>query len=420
MQKRSLPITLLLDDLSRTKMKTNVADLILVGVQVVSSLREVNDTYFEESNILVVLDGALRKSSTYSDLVLYKKVWNLHIVFISQDEVLLKSMSSIASCFCMDPSIIDYERLYGIASNDKAVIGQYSSDYAVSEMSKIAKDILNNPNSSSNSKRVSEAFLAVGSILLEREQENNELMAKMEEMKIYLQGVEEQKVNLEQANMKFLEHSLEMNKTLSQYEVILARDVYDKVNLSRYTSKPNIIYIKVYEELIYMDSFLETLSEMFRYHGRMGVKLLRLFDSSASKKVLAIPSYYKKIENEFTNKDLVNSDFLYKVGPYRTVLDNLLTNSSGVGLLIIVDQKDHADTVISGASLQLATCRSNKRMSLYGLDPRMTIVNDGIGELSWDYYPEFSTLTDRERFLFLSSRPVMQAIFEMEKAFRSR
>ena len=97
-------------------------------------------------------------------------------------------------------------------------------------------------------------------------------------------------------------------------------------------------------------------------------------------------------------------------------MDVLLTNKTGLDILIIVDCKAFDDVIINSASMFLNLCRNRQNLDAYDISRDNTIVNgyDDPNYLVWGHYEELQTLMSREeRFLYLASRPVMRQVFDL-------
>lgn len=416
--KRNLNAILLLDDRSRVKIKTSVSDLSVQGLSIIGELTELNETILDSTRKVLVLEDALRSRSMFSDLKLFQAAWNLEYHFVGVDDALLSVMAELGTCYKLDPTVIDYNDVYGIVYGDSAFRKKTIEGHIESEFDSIAFELLTDKNSSVKERRLAEAFLSLNNILKDKQQTLDKVELERKKDASELGRLTNYSKTLEQGYFKVLESANQMNQSLKQYEVILSKDIYTKIRLDRYQTKPSILYLKTYEDLLYLNSLLESLFEMFRLQARMNVKVVRLYDSSSSRKILSLPGQYYKVPHEFLKRDIIQHDFIAKVGGYEEMFDILLNNPSGLDLLIVVDQKDHSDVIFSGSFLQLALCRNEKRMHLYGLSPEHTIVNNSkSSELSWDFYEEFSSLNSEDKYLFLSSRPLMQRVFELQKLY---
>lgn len=419
MRERNLNTMLLVDEYSRSTSKTNLAELSSMGVYIINNLRDINSSIVATTNKVVLLGGCMQKSTIYPDLVLFKEVFDLEYYFLSLDESLNKSMEHLATCYAMDPTVLDYNKVYSIIYDDPLAREGFLSSYAISEVEQIAEELSENPNT--KVRKLADAYSSLVSLLSDKESRIRELSQELEIKDVKHQQVLERSDILTKYHHELFESAVEMSRSLSQYEVIFSKDIYDKVSLSQFPRKPNIIYLKEYEELVYFDSFLDTLFQTLRYQGRNKVKVLQLFDSSSSRKILRLPDKYSRLTNHYHESEVYSNDFLAKVGNYQDLLGILLTNTLSLDTLIIVDRKDHNDTVLKGSSfLELALCRNIRYCDTYGLQPNQTISNSPDAELSWHFFPEYATLSDedKERFMFLSSRPVIRKIIQMHNAFR--
>ena len=407
-----LPVCLLLDDVSRSKLTIKLAELVQYDVNIVRSIRDVPDSQLKRK--IVILEDFLRGENCYSDLLLYKSVLGLEYIYIGLDPVLLEIMKPVADCHSMDPTMINYERLYGIVYQDQAVRSKYLSPADKNEAHKIATEILEEGSVDLKIKRLAEGYLAMEDITSNQSEELQSKSSALSQAQIQLQQTTAHNNMLHSNYLDLIGKAANLNSSLKQYEVILAKDVYDKIDVTRYNTRPNIIYLKEYEELNNMDLLLETLVNMFKYQHRMSVKVLMLFDSSHSKRVMTLPKNYATVTNKFYRRTLLSNDYIAKVGAYKEILETFLINETNLHVLIVVDCKSHLDTVLSGMFLMLPMCRRESSLEIFGLDPKATIVNDAPNNrLSWDNYSAIDSMqSDADKFLYLSSRTLIQDIYK--------
>uniref|UniRef100_UPI00374E7C43 hypothetical protein n=1 Tax=Paraclostridium bifermentans TaxID=1490 RepID=UPI00374E7C43 len=209
-----------------------------------------------------------------------------------------------------------------------------------------------------------------------------------------------------------IKRSAVINKNLKQYERILTQNVYDAVDVTQFKHRPTIVYLKEYQEIIHMESLLDTLIEALKLQSRKTCKVIRLYDNSASKKIENLPNKYMLLRNEFTNKEFNSTDFIAKVGDHSEVLKLALENALGTDIIFVVDCKDHNQVVTVGHDLVFYLCRNEKNLDKFNLDPINTIVNNSSSKpLSWDTYPNYTKFRSKiDRFNFLTSRPIIQEI----------
>lgn len=411
---------ILLDNMSKRVIKTNVSDFSLHNILFVNNLGEITDEMLMQTKTVIILEGFLRTSTGLSDLRLFKALEGLHYIFIGQEEKLITIVKSEASIFRANISTLSYEvveaALYGDTTLEEPNITFESS------CTEFARLICKNESD------FDRRFVELANEYLASASAINHLAALLgEEQKaksrLELNNAKYKKENekLTSSYVDVLHKTYKLNQSLKDYEHILTRDIYSKLKLHNYPNRPQIIYLKEYEELIHLYSLINTLFEVFRIQGKKSVKVLQLLDSTNANRIKTVPAYYSVIENGYLLKDVVVNDFLCKIGDYNVILDALLTNRSNLDVLIIVDCKNYNDTVIGGSFLQFNLCRNANHLTTFGLIPENTIVNnhDNSMYLSWDHIDDYADFADNDqRFLFLSSQPIIQKILELSQIFQ--
>lgn len=410
---------LLLDSVSRKYIKTNITELGLMGVIIVNNFNEITDEMLQNTNEVIILESYLQNINSFSDLRLFKNLLELKYTFIGVDTELLDTLSVYGNTYNADITTLDFEVIQAALYQDTALenTSDLHNDYN-NNLAFAKKIVSNEDNVDTNIRNMAKQFLANAT-------EIEHLNAKLREMHNNYNRLQDIAAKLSNENniitadfAAMLNNAVTLNKSLREYERIMSKDIYTKINLHNYPNRPLIIYLKEIEELLHQNSFVETLFEMLRLQGKQSVKVLRLFDSTSCRRVKSLPIYYHKLRNQYLVSDITTHDFISKVGDYTDILDILLTNKTGLDILIIVDCKDFDDVVISGASMYLNLCRNPKNIEAYDLRVDNTIVNglDDGQHLVWGHYDNYSGLLSKEeQFLFLSSRPVMQTVFDLYK-----
>ena len=135
-----------------------------------------------------------------------------------------------------------------------------------------------------------------------------------------------------------------------------------------------------------------------------------MFDSSSSRRLQTLPKYYTVIKNRYKMSDMDTANFLVKTGDYYRILDNLLLNRLHLDVLIIIDSKDHSDTVLSGSYIIYNVCGRKSSLLPLHLSAQNTITNDDT-PLHWENFVT-SDLTSSEAFTFLSNQGVIGEILQ--------
>lgn len=412
---------LLLDDNSKKIIKTNVADFSLHNILFVNNLGEITDDMLTNTKTVIVLEGFLRTSTGLSDLRLFKALENLQYVFIGQDEQLILQIRPWALTFKADISTLNYETVDAALYQDKSL--ETKEETVVDAAKDFAKLVCKSESDYDvRYVQLAQSYLACLGYI----EHTQRLFEEQKSINLQLTAnntrINEENEILTQSYVEMLNKAHTLNMQLKDYEHILTKDIYTKLKLHNYPNKPQIIYLKEYEELNHLYSLIYTLFEVFRIQGKQSVKVIQLLDSVNCNRIKTIPDYYTVIENGYLLKDIITHDFLCKIGDYTNILDSLLTNRSNLDVLIIVDCKSYNDTVIGGSFLQFNMCRNVKHLETFGLIPENSIVNNCEDEdsyLTWNHIEGYDSFEDNDkRFLFLSSQPIIQKILELNQIFQ--
>lgn len=408
-----LNIILLLDNKSKEKIKRDITELDKSGVTIIEDLRELSQATLKKTRKVVLLDSFLLNNNALSDLKLFKTLFNLEYYFVGTDPHWLNIMDNYAKCFNMDIELLDYDILYSIVVGDKGMQERFLN---LDEPTSDVEDFINRIKDDYSVPEEFRELAVICSNLLEINRNVNEISKSSSEV---LEG-KESKYKAEHDTLdellksysEVIKRSSIINKNLKQYERILTKDIYEPIDITHYRNRPTVIYLKEYQEIIHMESLLDTLCETLRLQNRKTCKVLRLYDSSASKRIENLPKKYTMLRNEFTNKEFNCSDFIAKVGDHKDVVKLLLENAVGTDIVFIVDCKDHNQVVTLGHDLVFYLCRNEKNLSKFDLDEINTIVNNSNSKpLSWDTYERYSKFKNKvDRFNYLSSRPIIQEI----------
>lgn len=414
-----LKILLVLDDMSKSVINTDITSLNSYGVFIVSSFSEITDKHLEEFANIVILEGLVQKSVGLSDIRLFSKLFKRVFTFLGSDKTIFPLLESYCNCYYCDISKLDYEMVQAAIFNSSTNPKDLSLNKL--DFDSIAQSIVKGRDfSKSEVLDLAEHNLAIGQKYKALYDMYSVAVSELEKLRLVNEKLQTENQLLTAGYTEIVEQSHQLNQSLKQYEIILTRDIYNKLDLASYPNKPLIIYFKVFEPIIHLNSLLETLFDTFRLQERKSVKVLKLYDSSNCNSFLSTPSYYTKITNQYQMKDVLIADYICKTGDYTNLLDILLQNRTNLDILIIVDNKYYNDIVLSGSMLQLNICRKPKDLDIFKLNKSNTIINDLDDSLAdwlrWGHY-DMAGLTDEERFLYLSSRPLIGEILNMSRLF---
>lgn len=416
---------LLLDSISKKFIKTNTTELGLMGITIVNNFDEITDDMLSNNKNLIILESYFQNNASYSDVRLFKSLFgSLRFVFLGVNQEFLDTLKEYGDVFCADPTLIDYEMIQAAVFGDKVLEDTTGIVHNYNDNANFAKNILENEDTfDSKVINIARDFLSLESELRRQHMLCAEWKEKTENLQNVNAHLTSENNSLIEGFEEMMRNSIKLNKSLKEYERIMSKDVYSKISLSNYPNRPIIIYLKEIEELVHQNALIDTLFEILRLQGRHSVKVLRLFDGASCRRVKALPDNYHVIRNQFLVSEITTNDFIAKVGDYREILDIILSNKTGLDVLILVDSKAQDDVILSGAQMYFNLCRNRHNLENYNLVRDNTIVN-GIEDdnyLVWEHYDQLPSLVSKEeKFLFLASRPVMRTLYDLFCLMSSR
>lgn len=406
---------LVLDDISKEKIKSNVSVLISRGIFLVNSLSEITDTMLKETKTTFVMEGLLQQPDGFAELKFYKAVEGLQYVFLMQKNKWYRVISKLGRLYQTDIVNLNYDILQAASFDDRS-LESVADESLIKDGVKTATEIC-----SRDSEYGSEA-LTLSNALLSTIAREDALVEDLSTYQLLAEQLQCENEVLRRKNAAYLaeytkmfDKATQLNSVLSQYEVIFTKDIYTKIDLYSHSERPAIIYLKEYEWLAGFDKLIETLYNAIRIQSKKSVKVLRLFDSSSSRRLLTLPKYYKVIKNQYKMTDIESNNFICKTGDYARILDSLLLNRMHLDVLLIVDCKDHNDTVLSGSHIIFNVCGRKSSLAPLHLSDKNTITNED-SDLHWEDY-DTSEMTKNESFICLSSKPIVGIILQAVRQF---
>jgi hypothetical protein len=407
---------ILLDPISRKFVNSNIMDTVVRGVEIINNLNEITKEMVQECPNVIVFESFIQNSYGYADLKLFKAILNIKYTFIGVNDDTLDTLKEYGNTFRCSLDEVDFDIIQSAIFQDFAAEDNSASVNGYNGNLRFAENILSNEhNFDENIVNLAREYT---SNLFEWMKDRDSLKLlknKFQHLNTVNDKLQTENSILVEGFQGLIQDAAKLNGNIKEYEKIMSRDIYEKIDATKYPNRPLIIYLKEFEELIHENSFIETLYEMLRFQGRNSVKVLRLYDGSNCRKVKVLPDYYYRMRNQFLVSDVIANDFLVKVGAYNDVLDIILNNKTGLDVLVIIDCKSMDDVIMSNASLYLNLCRSSNNVVAYGLDYANTVINGVEQEdyLVWSHYTELSQIDSKEtKFLFLASRPVMRTIYD--------
>ena len=406
---------LLVDSESRRISTIEIAELKRFDIYIISDLKELLSIKYHEEPV-IILESFLKSEYGISEIILYKELIGLNYIFITNNDVLFKEISRYGKVFSFDISKINYSMIISAINDDNEAAIPFTVE-PENKFVKLAKIVLENPGITDDTiKGMSEAILKISEY-------NSSLYSRVNELENYIKVLESLNQNkasqlsyLSSLVDTMLQQTIKVNDALSQYSFLCQKEVYCKVAMDSFEHHPKIIYFKEYGDFLHLNTFIFTLAETLKRQYYIPVKVLWVMDKNNPLRQKYIPDYYTIFSDGVFQKTLVHvSDYMCTTGGYAEILHSICENQSGIEYLIVLDTKLVDDTILRVIDvLRFDLCRNSSKIKEYGLLDSRTIVNNVQNrELSWNHYYEYASLNEKDRFLFLANRPVINRIIQL-------
>ena len=406
---------LLLDDVSREKIKSNVSVLMRKGISIVNTLDEINDAMLSKTKTVFVLEGFLLQHANLAALRFHATVHGLEYIFLMKKPAWCFLLKGLGRVYNTDIADLTLEVLQAAIYDDRSL--ETEVDLTIEDgLLKTANDIVTHKSKHSMEEcQLADALIAIHDRESSIIELNEQATLMCEQLTYENQSLHKKNAMYLSQYTDLFRRAIQLNSSLEQFESIFTRDIYTKVDLNSHNDRPSVVYIKECEWLRGLDAFIETLFNAFRIQEKKSVKVLRLLDSSSSRRLQTLPNYYKVIKSTYTMGEIEGADFVLKTGDYYRILDNLLLNRTHLDVLIIIDSKDHSDTVLSGSYSIYNVCGRKSSLESLHLSSKNTITNDDT-ELHWEDF-DTSKMTAQEAFVYLTNQYAIGEILQSVKQF---
>lgn len=402
--------TVILPNDSLNEMSSNIADLSIYNISVYNSIREMTREDLAKSSRVVIV-GKLSVESL-SDLKLYNSIWGLKMYYLGTDDVICSMMSEFCEVYTLDYTKLDQSMLMSIFYKDKNVTKTYGLNQYSPSTSTL--NIANNLEGSQdkNISTLAKEYKLLREFLASTMDLNKLFKEDIHKLESTLLGLYSTNESLVQEIARLVTQYTEHHNELKNYKIMFTEDVYDVVNLGDYKKRPKVIYFKEYTEFLHLESFIDIFSNIVSLQMKSSVKVVRLHDSCDVNRIRIAEDNYLTTDGKFLASDIITNDYILCYGNYIKLFDTIL--NSPLDYLIVVDCKKFDNVVLVGDYLKMNLCRNEKDLDKLNLAEYVTIVNNSDSILSWDTYSRYKEFkSDNDRFVYLSSRPVMRKLFEL-------
>jgi hypothetical protein len=388
------------------------------GADIVSDFKDVLELDYDKKPV-VLLEGFLRGQHALSDLVLHKKLLGLSYIFVGVDEVIIKQVERYAKVFVMDTKVVNYTLVSSVVNDDPEAKALFEVD-PDDKIAKIAMVVSETSTYDPVLREIAQAYLRTSEEYKALWLESVSLIGQLEASKSLNDNKDEQIASLSDSLDEVFKQTIKVNDSIKQYAFLCSKNVFSKVDLKPYKSRPSIIYFKEYTDFLFLNSFVYTLAESLKIQYSFPTKVLWVLDTKVPLRLRDVPDYFVLFEKGLFNKpDIHGNDYICSANGYELLIQTICENQAGLSFLIVIDSKMADDTILNMSDvLRFDLCRNENKIKKFGLNDLRTIVN-GLGEsdrvLSWNYLPEYNDLSEDDRFLYFSGRPVIEEVIRIAR-----
>lgn len=320
---------------------------------VITDIREINAAL--QGYKLIIFEPAFLTVITPDIVLEFKRQFNIRFIGIYINDEMACIFQNDVEMIKANYKELDWNLIYGIVQSDNAVLEPYQQiteniDAYSSFKSRIPEDV------SEYFERFKNSYLSLYDKYLAQLDLNKELRENISVHsaigKRSINGIKELKKLVDNLNIK-----------LHSYEALLCES-YDVTLQGFYPDRPNIIYIKCISHVAGIDIFLNVLFSVLTTQYRMSCKVVKLVDSDCARVIRYIPNSYIPVTDSYNLSEILENDFVVKLGAFKIALDTLLLNKSNLDFLIIHDMRSSFNDAIDSS---LVTLKINEISSDYAI-----------------------------------------------------
>ncbi len=335
-------IVVLIDQMTRDTVDSIVFDGLNKHSTIITDIKEVSEAYMDAD--LVIFEPAVPLIVTPE--ILDELVANVRVKphLIYQHEDIVAMMLDRCHSLRLDYSEISWNLVYAAVKYDMAILEPYQRSVKVIDSFRNVSDRLP-PDLKEYFTRWRGSYMDLASAHRQIIAENAQLAEKLDiQEKIGAQSV---------AGLLELRQLLaDAQSRCNAYEALLSKS-YDRVKAGFFPDRPRVLYIKSISHVAGVDTLISTLFSALTLQYKASTKVVKLVDAGSALQLRYIPNYYVPLRDSFNTSQLLQNDFVLKLGSYAMMFDNLLLNRSGLEYLIVHDLRSTVNCALDASLIDL-------------------------------------------------------------------
>lgn len=321
-------LLVLIDQFTKDTVDTITYDVLSKHAGVITDIRELGDDQFKSD--VVIFEPSVSIIVTPEILAEIVPRLQLRIFLVYQNDDVARVLRDWVTPIKADYSDINWNFIYAIVNGDQAILEPYQASKNIldgfqSFRSKIPADVMDYMN------RFRGTYLSLLKSTTAALTENARLHEMLEvQSKIghqTVQGLTELKALLDQSQDR-----------VNSYEALLS-ETYDITFGGFYPERPRVMYIKEISHVAGVDTFLSVLFSVLSKQYKCSCKIIKLVDSSNALTMRYVPNIYVAVTDTYNTSELLENNFLMKLGAFNVMFDTLMLNRSGLDYLIVHDMR---------------------------------------------------------------------------------
>lgn len=364
----------LIDPLTRSIVdKIDYANLS-THTTIITDIKELGS---EHSNTnLVMFASYVHIGSTLAVLEEVKNAYKLELYIVYNDEKEIPGLSEIAHLFKCDYTSIDWNLVYAVVTGDYALLEVYQNEIrTVSSFEAVRERVPEDLQEYFvNLYKGSLGLLSRQSAIIEENTRLQELLRMQEQVGTrMMKGIRGLKTTLDNHSAK-----------IKEYEMLLSGCIDFTVS-GFYPDRPKILYIKRTSHVPGMDILLNILYFVITQQYKSSCKIVKLVDPASATDARYIPNNYLIIRDTYRTNDVLQSDFVVKMGAYQMLFDLLLLNRSTLNYLIIHDMRGVRSDALDTQLMDVKICEMTSDYAVLG-EHNLVISEYGkVSDFQWTY-----------------------------------
>lgn len=367
-------ILVLIDQLTKDTVWKASYDAISKKSKVVRDIREISAS--NNGSTLIVFEPSFLFVITKEIASHLIDRFDIKIIAVYQDEKMHGCLGNEVNYFKCNYGDINWNLIYGLVQSDFAILEPYQNSLEIIDSFSSIRDKVT-PDIAEYLTRFRGTYLTLLNAVNSLSEINDKLQTDLD--------IAEHLSNRSIKGLKEMKHLLDLSMDkIKSYELLLSK-TYDECVTTFYPDRPNVLYIKRISHLSGIDLFISVLFSTITTQSKLSCKVVKLLDSSNARTISYVPRTYFPITDTYNTSDILTNEFIMKIGSFKVMFDTLLSNRSGLDILIVHDMRSSIQDALSPDLINLKLNEITSDYLILGeYDNTLSDTGSNV-DYEWDY-----------------------------------